>query len=49
MSNDLKIMMLLLPMEKCPMEFCQGLAFPECDNSSPSVTREKEIYHVIMS
>ena len=40
-------MTLLPPMEKCPMEFYQGLAFPKFDNSSPSVTRDKEIYHAI--
>ena len=38
-------MMLLLTMEKSPMDFYQGVVLlPKLDNSSPSVTRDKEIY-----
>ena len=37
-------MMLLPPMEKCPMDFYQGVVFTsQIWYSSPSVTRDKEI------
>ena len=44
MSRDQKVMMLLLPKEKCPINVYQGVAFiAQFHNSSPSVTRDKEI------
>ena len=37
-------------MEKCPIDvYTELLLLPKFDNSSPSVTRDKEICHVIMS
>ena len=46
MSHDQKVMALLPPMEKCPINFLL-LLLPKFDNSSPSVTWDKEICHVI--
>ena len=37
-------------MKKCPIDvYTELLLVPKFDNSSPSVTHNKEIYHVIMS
>ena len=51
MSHDQKVM-LLQTMEVFPMDLYQGVFFllPNFDNSSPSVTRDKQIcqIHVIM-
>ena len=50
MSPDRKVMMLLPPMKKCSMDFDEGVVLlPKSDNSSPCVTRDKEICHVIIS
>ena len=47
MSHDQKVMALLPQMEKCPIK--ELLLLPKFDNSSPSVTQDKEICHAIMS
>ena len=50
MSHDQKAVVLLSPMEKCSINFYHRAALlPKFDNSSPSVTQDKEICHVIMS
>ena len=50
MSHDQKAMALLFPMEKCLISFYHRVAFiAQFDDSSPSVTRDKEICHMIMS
>ena len=47
MSHDQKVIMLLPPMEKCAMDFYQRVVFTaKFDNSSPSVTGDKEICHM---
>ena len=44
MSRDPKLMTLSPPMEKCPMDFYQGVVFTaQIGNSSPTVNREEEI------
>ena len=44
MSRDQKVMTLLPAMEKCPKDFFQVIFLrPKFDNSSPTVTRDKEI------
>ena len=48
MSYDQKEITLLPPMEKCPMDFYQLVVFSAKFDSSPSVTRDKEISHMIM-
>ena len=43
-------MALLSPVEKCPVtSITELLLLPNFDDSSPSVTRDKEICHMIMS
>ena len=50
MSHDQKAMALPFPMEKCLISFYHRVAFvAQFDDSSPSVTRDKEISHMIMS
>ena len=50
MSHDQKAMALQFPMEKCLISFYHRVAFiAQFDDSSPSVTRDKEICHMIMS
>ena len=50
MSHDQKAMALLFPMEKCLISFYHRVAFiAQFDDSSPSVTWDKEICHMIMS
>ena len=50
MSHDQKAMALLFPMEKCFISFYHLVAFiAQFDDSSLSVTRDKEICHTIMS
>ena len=50
MSRDKKVITLLPPMEKCPINFYHRVAFTyQIDNSRPSVTWDKEICHAIMS
>ena len=52
MSHDQKVMTLLPPMKKCAIDFYQLselLLLPKYYNSSPSVTWDKEICHIIMS
>ena len=50
MSRDQKVMALVPPMEKCPIDvYTELLLLPKFDNSSPSVTWDKEICHMIMS
>ena len=51
MPHDQKVMTILTPIEKCPMDSIKELFLqPKFDNSSPSVTRDKEICqsHIIM-
>ena len=48
MLHDHKAMVLLSPMQKCPINFYHRVAI-NFYNSSPSVTRDKEICHMIMS
>ena len=48
MSCVQKVMTLLLPMKKCPVAIYQRVVFTaQFDNSSPSVTRDKENCQVI--
>ena len=51
MSHDQKAVVLLSPVEKwCPINFYHRAALlPKFDNISPSVTRDKEICHMILS
>ena len=50
MSHDQKAMAMLFPMEKCLISFYHEVAFiAQFDDSSPPVTRDKEIFHMIMS
>ena len=50
MSRDQKSTTLLPPMEKYPIDYYpEMLLLPKFDNSSPFVTRDKEICHMIMS
>ena len=50
MSHDQKLMMLLPAMGKCLVDFIKKLfLLPKSDNSSPAVTRDKEICHMITS
>ena len=43
-------MVYLIPMEKCPTDvYTELLLLPKFYNSSPSVSLDKEICHVIMS
>ena len=50
MSRHEKAMAWLPPMEKCPIHvYTELLLLPKFDNSSPSVTWDKKICHVIMS
>ena len=50
MSHDQKAMVLLFPMEKCLINFYHRVTFiAPFDDSSPSVTQDKEIGHMIMS
>ena len=50
MSHDQKVMALLAPVEKCPINFYQTVAFnAQIENSRPSVTRDKEICHDFLS
>ena len=49
-AYDQKAMALLSPMERClSTAITELLLLPKFDNSSPSVTRDKEICHMIMS
>ena len=49
-SHDQKVMVLLSPMEKCPINFITALLLLlKFNNSSLSVTQDKEICHMIMS
>ena len=50
MSHDQKAVALLFPMEKCLISFYHRVAFiAQFDDSSPSVTWDKEICHMIIS
>ena len=50
MSHDQKAVVLLSPVGKCPINFYHRAALlPKFDNISPSVTRDKEICHMILS
>ena len=50
MSHDQKVMMLPPVVEKSPVNFYHGVAFkPKFDNSSPSVTWDKEICDITTS
>ena len=50
MLHDQKAVVLLSPMDKCPINFYHRAAsLPKFDNNSPSVTRDKEICHMILS
>ena len=43
MSRDQKVITLLPAMEKCPTSIKEFFLLPKFDNSSSSVTRDKEI------
>ena len=50
MSRDQKCHASLPPMEKCPIDvYTELFLLPKFDNSSPSLTQDKVICHVIMS
>ena len=50
MSHDQKTMALLFPMEKCLISIYHRVAFiAQFDDSSPSLTWDKEICHMIIS
>ena len=50
MSHDQKVMTLLFPMKKCLISFYHRVAFiAQFDDSSPSVTWDKETCHMIIS